>query len=264
MPEAGLLTERVALVVGLGPELEASVASALAREGARLVLVGPRSDALAEAVAGIRAQGGSATALTADLSQAGEGRRLVETAVQTWGRIDALVLGPPRGTPAAEETAEADLASWRRALEGEVFEALALAQEVARAMRRLGSGSIVMIGSVEERLALEGAGPVLLARGALLAAARLLARELGPHGIRVNTVVPGWIEGPHLRAALEARAAREGSAEEVLRDRLREEHALHRLVDASEVADAVVFFASDLSRIVTGQSLDVNCGGYFH
>jgi NAD(P)-dependent dehydrogenase (short-subunit alcohol dehydrogenase family) len=263
MPD-GLLTERVALVVGVGAELADSVASALAREGARLTLVGPSSDALAEVVDGVLARGGSALALAADLSQAGEGRRLVDTAVQTSGRIDVLVLGPPRGAPAAEGTVEADLASWRRAFETEVFEALALAQEVARAMRRQGNGSIVMIGAVEERMALEGAGPVLLARGALLSAARLLARELGPHGIRVNTVIPGWIEGPHLRSALAQRAAREGSAGDALGDRLRDEHALHRLVDASEVADAVVFFASDLSRIVTGQSLDVNCGGYFH
>jgi NAD(P)-dependent dehydrogenase (short-subunit alcohol dehydrogenase family) len=97
-------------------------------------------------------------------------------------------------------------------------------------------------------------------KAALLTATQALARELGRHRIRLNSVLPGYIWGDTLKAYFEAQAKEEGVSPQALYDRVAAEIALGRIPDSSEVAEAVLFFASDLSRAITGQSLDVNGG----
>jgi NAD(P)-dependent dehydrogenase (short-subunit alcohol dehydrogenase family) len=93
-------------------------------------------------------------------------------------------------------------------------------------------------------------------------AARHLAGELGPDGIRVNTIVPGYIWGPRLQARLEREAAELHVQPRELYEDIARRLAMRSIPTSEEVARAAVFFASDLSRAVTGQSLDVNGGEY--
>jgi NAD(P)-dependent dehydrogenase (short-subunit alcohol dehydrogenase family) len=97
-----------------------------------------------------------------------------------------------------------------------------------------------------------------------LAGARSLARELGVHGIRVNSVVPGWIWGPSVKAVLENQGTATATSREEQYTLVAKDIALGKIPLPSECADAVVFFASDLSRAVTGQALDINGGDVFH
>jgi NAD(P)-dependent dehydrogenase (short-subunit alcohol dehydrogenase family) len=247
---APLLAGRVAILSAVTPEPGRAIARSLAREGANLLIADDRPGAAEACASEIRAAGSRAAAIQASAADAEACRRVVEEALRAFGRLDVLVVNPAFERDAGEPIAEADLAAWRVAIGAEVSSALALAQAVVPAMRSAQFGSIVLIGAEETRLAPERAGSSTLARAALLAAAQVMARELGPYGIRVNTVVPGRIDSLPLDASV--------------RERLLAEHALGRFTRADEVADAVVFFASDLSRIVTGQSLDVNCGHYFH
>ena len=93
-----------------------------------------------------------------------------------------------------------------------------------------------------------------------MAATQGMARELGPHNIRVNSVVPGYIWGPSVQFHFKHQAKARGVDPQVIYDEVASQIALGRVVDSEEISGAVLFFASDLSRAVTGQSLDVNGG----
>ncbi len=91
-----------------------------------------------------------------------------------------------------------------------------------------------------------------------------MAKELGASGVRVNSVVPGYIWGPALERYFQQLAHERATTPEAVYAEIASRTALNHIPDSEEVAAAVVFFASDLSRAVTGQALDVNGGHYFH
>jgi NAD(P)-dependent dehydrogenase (short-subunit alcohol dehydrogenase family) len=147
--------------------------------------------------------------------------RVAETAVTDLRRLDVLVLDVSAGH-ASDRFEAADLDQWRRIMDVNLFGNLELAHAAIPAMKAQGAGSIVFVSSTVVRDAPVLHGGEAAAKAALYTAAQVLAKELGPHGIRVNSIVAGDD------------------------------------VAAAECADAVVFFASDLSSVVTGQALDVN------
>jgi NAD(P)-dependent dehydrogenase (short-subunit alcohol dehydrogenase family) len=121
-----------------------------------------------------------------------------------------------------------------------------------------------MINSMVVRFSQLGMGPYKLAKAALLAMAQSLATELGPQGIRVNSVAPGHIWGDSLKWYFGYLAHKRGvSVEDIYRETA-DGIDLGRLPEPDEIADAVVFLASPLARAITGQCLDVNCGEYHH
>jgi NAD(P)-dependent dehydrogenase (short-subunit alcohol dehydrogenase family) len=189
-------------------------------------------------------------------------RRLVATAIDGFGQVDALVNNAFR--PDAFELFEnVDLDKWRRIFEVNVFGSLQLTQEVVAPMKAQGGGSIVFINSMVIRKILPNQGGYAASKGALMTAAQVLAKELGPHRIRVNSVVPGWMWGPSVEGWFEMRAKQGPSVQEQY-DAIAKEIPLGMIPPDDDVANAVVFFASDLSAVVTGQSLDVNGGEVFH
>src|SRR5688572_3631478 len=97
-----------------------------------------------------------------------------------------------------------------------------------------------------------------------MTATQTLAKEVGPDGIRVNSVVPGYIWSDKMEAYFRHLAREQGRDYDAVRAEIANRTALRRIPDSSEIADAVLFFASDLSRGCTGQALDVNGGHYFH
>jgi NAD(P)-dependent dehydrogenase (short-subunit alcohol dehydrogenase family) len=130
-------------------------------------------------------------------------------------------------------------------------------------MKEAGHGSIVFINTLSARQGWMEEGAYATSKGGLLTAARALARELGPYGIRVNSFLPGHIWGPSLEWWFEKLAEERGVTPQDVYDEVATGMALGRIPTSDEVADAVVFFASDLSSAVTGQTLDVNAGQYF-
>ena len=131
-------------------------------------------------------------------------------------------------------------------------------------MRRQGGGSIVFINSMSMRIIEPRFAGYASSKGALMIAAQSLARELGPEKIRVNSVVPGYIWGPAVQGYFKAMAERQGVSPDEVYRQFAERTALHHIPTSEEIADAVLFFASDLSRAITGQALDVNGGHFFH
>jgi NAD(P)-dependent dehydrogenase (short-subunit alcohol dehydrogenase family) len=260
---SGLLADRVAVVSGIGPGMGREVSLALAREGADLVLAARTAAKLAEVADAVRAAGRRALEVPTDIARPEDCARLAERALAEYGRVDVLVnnafdMGPMK--PLADADAEDLLQPLRVNLIG----SLQLTRALLPAMRARRQGSVVMINSMVIRDVLPNMGPYAASKAALLAATQGLARELGPEGIRVNSVMPGYIWGPNLQAYFAHQAKQRGVDPQVIYDETAVHTALRHLPTPEEIADAVVFFASDLSRVITGQSLDVNGGHVFH
>jgi NAD(P)-dependent dehydrogenase (short-subunit alcohol dehydrogenase family) len=222
-----LLSGRVAIVPGVGG-LGGAVARAFAREGAAVVLGDPSGAALEYARTSVAVQGGVVRTVRTDGTTT-DGERLVQAALEAFDRVDVVVCNTDTPSPAAPAV-EPD--AWDRALETTLYAALQLAHAAIPPMRAGGRGAIVFVNSPLLREPAVGHGPQVAASGALLTAAQVLARELGPSNIRVNTIVPR--PGAGVAPA-----------------------PTHGEPAGDPAADAIVFLASDLATVVTGQSLDV-------
>ena len=258
-----LLQNRVAIVSGIGPGMGRDISIALARAGADIVLAARGADKLAAVADEVRALGRRAVALPTDIARAEDCRRLVEAAIAELGRVDVLVNNAFKGGLELL-FADADLDEWRKVFDVNVFGSLQLTQSVVPHMRRQGGGSIVFINSMSMRVIEPRFAGYASSKGALMVAAQSLARELGPDKIRVNSVVPGYIWGASLEGYFKALAKQQGVTPEAIYDQIAARTALRHIPTSAEIADAVLFFASDLSRVVTGQALDVNGGHHFH
>jgi NAD(P)-dependent dehydrogenase (short-subunit alcohol dehydrogenase family) len=258
-----LLQDRVCIVSGAGPGVGRATALAFAREGAKLVLAG-RSDASTGALAAeLETMGTKVAVVKADIAKAEDRTRLVERAVNAFGGIDVLVCNAfATGRPGPLATA--DLAkAWHAPFEVNLFGTMALAQAVVPQLAARGGGSIVMIGTLAAHKPVAGMSGYGASKAALEAASRSLALEVGRQKIRVNTVVPGHIDGPNLRVHFQMEAKRLRIPEEDVYQRIAAEGVLGHIATSEEVAEAVLFLASPRAAAITGQSLHVNAGQYF-
>lgn len=255
----GLLEGRVAMVSGVGPGLGRDVALRLAAEGAAVVL-GARTSSRCEAVAEeVRAAGGRAEPVDLDVTDPDACRAAVERAVDAFGGLDVLVNNAfADGNHRAFE--DSPLQEWRATMEVNLWGTLQMTQAAVPAMRARGGGRVVMVNSMSAHRLQPRYGAYATSKGALETATKSLALELGQHGIRVNGVFPGYIWGDTVAAYFEHLAGRLGITPEEQYRSVADETALRYLPTSAEIAGSVVFFASDLSAPVTGQSLDVNCG----
>jgi len=257
-----LLKDRVAIVSGIGPGLGQAIGHALAREGAAVVLAARSEEKLRDLADQIRSAGGRALAVATDVGETASCRGLVEKALVEFGQVDVLVNNAYHpGTYERIETA--DLDNWRPPFEVNVLGSLRLSQAVIPTMKKRGSGSIVMINSMSMRRMMETFGGYAASKAALNAATQTLALEVGAYGIRVNSVMPGYIWGPPLKAYFAGEASRAGVDPQVIYDSIASQTALKTIPTSEEIAESVVFFASDMSKVITGQSLDVNAGHWF-
>jgi NAD(P)-dependent dehydrogenase (short-subunit alcohol dehydrogenase family) len=246
-----LLEDRVAIVSGVGPGIGRETAIALAREGAHVALGARTDERLREAAADAEALGRKAVWLPTDVTDEGQCRALADAAREAFGRIDILVNNAFVQPPFAS-VEESEVDSWRSTYEVNLLGSLHMTRAVLPAMREGRSGSIVFVSSMSARRHQPGLGAYSASKAALMSLVVTLAQEAGPDGIRVNSVVPGYVWGPSLKWWFKQ-----------LYDEIAAETALRHLPGPDEVADAILFLASDLSRGMTGQALDVNGGHWF-
>jgi NAD(P)-dependent dehydrogenase (short-subunit alcohol dehydrogenase family) len=258
-----LLENRIAIVSGIGPGMGRDISLAFAREGAHLVLAARTAPAVEELAREVQALGRKALAVPTDISNPEDCQRLARAAHDEFGRIDVLVNNAFRGM-SFRSIEEDTIEDWREIFDVNVFGALELTKAVIPHMKAQGGGSIIMINSMSMRIIEPRHGGYAASKGALYIMAQTLAKELGVHKIRVNTVVPGYIWGPSLEGYFKHLAAQQGSTPEAIYAGVASQTALNHIPNSEEIAGAVVFFASDLSRVVTGQALDVNGGHFFH
>ena len=257
-----LLADRVVVVSGVGPGLGRSIALASARAGADVVLAARTASRLDEVGKEVTALGRRVVAVRTDITDGESAGRLAATALEAFGRIDTLV-NNAFAIPPLTSLADADLGALRTSFETNVIAALRLTRLFTPALAA-SRGSVVMINSAVLRHSRVNYAGYKMAKSALLALARSLATELGPQGIRVNSVAPGWIWGPTLQWYFGYLAEQRGVDAQQVYDETAATTDLRKLPEPDEIADAVVFLASGMARAITGQCLDVNCGEYHH
>lgn len=258
----GLLDGKVAIVSGIGPGLGRQSALALADHGAGVVLGARTEKRLAEVAAEIEERGGHAAYRATDITEPDQCAALVQTALDEFGLCDVLVNNAFRPDPMVPFD-EVDPEQWRGVFEVNVFGTLNMTRAVIPPMKSQGRGSVVFVNSMVIHKATFPQSAYAASKGALFATARELATELGSFGIRVNSVVPGWMAGPSVDMYLDWQAAEQGRDREQIAADIAEPMALKRIPTDEECAGAVVFLASDLSSAMTGQTVDVNGGEVF-
>jgi NAD(P)-dependent dehydrogenase (short-subunit alcohol dehydrogenase family) len=258
-----LLKDKVGIVSGVGPGLGREIALAFAREGAAVVL-GARTESYLETVrAEIDGLGGHAAAVVTDITDRAQCERLVDSARDAFGRVDVLVHNA--FAPDVFQPFESvDLDAWRHIMDVNLFGSLQLTKAAIPTMKAQGAGSIVFVNSMIVRKILPLQGGYATSKGALLTAAQVLAKELGPHHIRVNSIVPGWMWGPSVQGYFRMMEQQTGRPNQEQYDEIAAQIPLGEIPPDEDCANAAVFFASDLSSVVTGQALDVNGGEVFH
>ncbi|HEY7438277.1 MAG TPA: SDR family oxidoreductase [Acidimicrobiia bacterium] len=256
-----LLADKVCVITGVGPGLGRATALACAREGAAVVLVARTESRVQEVAEEINAAGGRALAAPASVTHADQCKRVAELAAKEFGGIDIVVNSAFR-SDTFEPFEAVDFDTWRKIFEVNLFGAMHMTRACLPALRKRGKGSVVMIASMSARKVRPNEGGYSASKGALLTATKTLALELAPDQIRVNAVVPGWIWGPNVRIYVEWQTQSRGITSDEVIAEITEAIPLGEIPPQEDIAEAVVFFASDRSRMITGQSLDVNGGEY--
>jgi len=257
-----LLEGKVVVVSGVGPGLGRSIAVRSAEQGADVVLAARTESRLQEVAKEVTALGRRALVVPADIADAEAAERLVAMTLGEFGRADALVHNA-LAMPPIKDLSVVDLDAVRRAFDVNVLGALRLTRAFTPALAEVG-GSVTVINSMVVRFSQRTMGPYKLSKAALLAMAQSLATELGPQGIRVNSVAPGHIWGESLQWYFGYLAKKRGVDAEQIYTETAANTDLRKLPEPDEIADAVIFLCSSLARAITGQCLDVNCGEYHH
>lgn len=246
------LVSRAALVTGAGVGIGRAIAGKLAAAGAFVGLHCHQSrDGAEAALAAIRDAGGDGIVLTADLANAAQASHLVDQIVAKTRRLDILINNA--GTPIERAKIEdCSLDLWQKVLDVNLTSAFLVTQRAIPHLRSSGNGAIVNNLSLSVQTGgANGAGPYAIAKGGLQVMTRTLARELAPQ-VRTNCIMPGVIETRHHEQFTSTERMQQ----------YRNETPLGRNGQADEVAEAVLFLASDASRFVNGAVIDIN-GGRF-
>jgi NAD(P)-dependent dehydrogenase (short-subunit alcohol dehydrogenase family) len=244
------LSGRTALVTGAARGLGRAIALSLAEAGADVALGLRDRSADGGLVAEITALGRRALPLAMNVTDLGQSRAAIDTAVSEFGRLDILVnnAGGGIGGAAIDVTEEDFDAVWALNTKSTFF----LSQHAARHMRDAGGGAIVNIASQAGLVALPGESSYCVSKAAVIHLTRVQAVEWGEYGIRVNAVAPTFIETDGTAEALSDPAFRADTVERIA--------ALHRIGVPTEVSGAVVFLSSPAASLVTGQTLAIDGG----
>jgi len=254
-----MLKDKIAVITGGGRGLGRVIALACAREGADLVLASRSVEALQETRAEVESFGRKALVVPTDIRHEDSVRNLAEQALARFGHIDILVNNTGITGPTAPLW-EITPAEWEETFAVNVTGAYLCCRAFLPSMIERRSGSILFISSMTGKRPLFGRTPYAAGKLALVGLARTLAWETGPYGIRVNVISPGPIEGERVERVIRNQAQAEGISEDEARRRFTSSSPLGRLVPPGDIADAVVFLASDKAASITGEDLNVSAG----
>lgn len=248
------LADKVAIVTGAGAGIGEATALRLAEEGARVVLADLNLANAEQAALKLKAKGFGAVAVAADISKEDDARGISEAAIKAFGKIDIVVNNAADFLQKGVE--QATVADWNRVLGVNVV-GTALVSKFAIPHMKARGGSIVNIASMSGVIAQSGYATYNASKGAVLTMTRCMALDLAPYNIRVNAVCPGCV----YTTATEREWTRMGETKEQWTARLAPGHMLNRIGEAVEVANAILFLASDESSFITAEHLMVD-GGY--
>ena len=255
------LAGKTALVTGSGRGIGAATARALGRHGASVAVnYYTNADTAKQVVADIEAAGSRAIAVQADACSSTQVQAMVERTIEELGEIDILVcnaigdtkqlyLRVGRSSPSFVDS-DAGIAGIRAAVLAQLDATLISCRHVVPSMRRLGHGSIVLIGSAITHNSDPAPAEISVAKGTQHSIARMLAQQLGPDNIRVNTVAPGFVPTD----------ANAGPLRSSIMEHIAIQTPLLPMATADDVANVVVSLSGELSERLTGLFLPVDGG----
>jgi 3-oxoacyl-[acyl-carrier protein] reductase len=250
LPRYPDLEGKIAFVTGSSRGIGFVAATALAANSAKVILNGRDREKLRQATETIRSAGGDVTLIPADMTDPQAVRTASDQIHSKYGTIDILVanvggVGTP--VPTAEETED----HWRIVVDANLTATFLTIRAFLPQMIARGSGSIITVSSTAGRQPSEASAAYAAAKAGVVMLTRHLAKEVGPKGVRVNCVAPGVV--------LTAEGALAKAPREV-QDRVAAMHPIGRVGRPEDIADAILYLASESSSWITGVTLDISGG----
>ena len=244
------LRGKVALITGASRGIGAATAIRLAEQGANIAINYFKHEAEATEVASsARSQGVTAIAIQADVSQFNDVRWLFERTLSEFGRVDIVIANA--GIWTGDAVDDLDENKWQQTIDVNLKGVYACCHFAARTMKLQGSGSIITVSSTAGQRGEAFHSHYAASKGGIISLTKSLASELGPHGITVNCVAPGWVDTDMSAGPLRKHSELERIVESI---------PLRRVATADDVAGPILFLASDLARHITGEVINVNGG----
>jgi 3-oxoacyl-[acyl-carrier protein] reductase len=244
-----MLSDKVAIVTGASRGIGRAIALALAAQGAKVVASARNAETLTQLVEEIKAEGGDALAVVGDVALEDDANNLVKQAVEAYGQVDVFVNNAGITRDGLLLRMKND--DWDAVLDTNLKGAFLCTRAVAKVMSKQRSGRIINISSVVGEMGNAGQANYCASKAGLLGLTKSVARELARRNVTVNAITPGFITTEMTEDMTEK--AQEAMTEQI---------PLGRPGSAEDVANAVIFLASDQSAYITGQVLGVNGGMY--
>jgi len=246
--------QKTALVTGGSRGIGRAIVELLAQSGYRVMFTYLKNKAQAdEVVSSVKASGGQARAVRADVADSQSAATVVQSVIDAWGKIDVLVNNAGTHLPGVT-IADTPTPEWDRIIRTNLYGPFHLVQAVLPHMRSSGGGNIVNISSNVTQRFPAAYGAYTVSKSALDTLTRILSKEEGPNGIRVNAVAPGPIRTDMLAESL-------GGLDSDKARAFTSSVPLRRAGEPREIAEAVAFVVSDAASYMTGQVMYVNGGG---
>ena len=254
--EFGLKGKR-AIVMAASRGLGYASALGLAREGCRLIVCSRDQSRIEAAAAAIKSEtNAEVKALVADVSSASEAKRLVDAAVAAYGGLEIVVHNA--GGPPAGETLQMTEEQWQKAFEQNLLSFTRIVGAAAPEMKKAGYGRVITIASSSIKQPIPNLALSNALRAGVWGIAKTLSRELAPQGILVNVIAPGRIDTERIAELDQANATKSGKSIDDVRKASVGSIPLGRLGRPEELANLVVFLASQAGSYITGQAITVD------
>lgn len=254
--------DRIAFVTGAASGIGKEIATIYAREGAKVAIADMNLDAAETAAAAIRASGGEAMAVAADVTDEAQVNAAVAAVVAAWGGIDVLVSNA--GIQIVHPVEEFPFAEWKKMLAIHLDGAFLTTKACMPHMVASGrGGSVIYMGSVHSKEASVLKAPYVTAKHGLIGLAKVVAKEGAKHKVRANVICPGFVRTPLVDKQIPEQAKTLGiSEDDVIRKVMLKETVDGEFTTVADVAEVALFFAAFPSNALTGQSLVVSHGWF--